>query len=112
MICGSGIGISLAANKCKGAKACLCFDSKMSETARLMGVNIISMGERVVGKNVNNISFICNSLVKKLLMDFCKRKVVKIWNLKNIFKYLKRNTYRTEKKNNILKTTSINLILY
>ena len=52
LICGSGIGISIAANKCKGAKACLCWEPKMAESARNMGINIISMGERVCGKQV------------------------------------------------------------
>lgn len=50
LICGTGVGISLAANKVKGVRACVCSDPY---TARLSkqhnNTNIIAFGARVVG---------------------------------------------------------------
>lgn len=53
LICGTGVGISLAANKVRGVRACVCSDSF---TARLSkqhnNTNIIAFGARVVGSEV------------------------------------------------------------
>ena len=50
LICGTGVGISLAANKVKGIRACVCSDPY---TARLSkqhnNTNIIAFGARVIG---------------------------------------------------------------
>jgi ribose 5-phosphate isomerase B len=50
LICGTGVGISLAANKVHGIRACVCSDPY---TARLTkqhnNANIIAFGARVVG---------------------------------------------------------------
>jgi len=50
LICGTGVGISLAANKVPGIRCGVCSDTA---TARLIvqhnNANIISMGERIVG---------------------------------------------------------------
>ena len=50
LICGTGVGISLAANKVKGIRACVCSDPY---TARLSkqhnNSNIIAFGARVIG---------------------------------------------------------------
>lgn len=50
LICGTGVGISLAANKVKGVRACVCSDPY---TARLSkqhnNTNIIAFGARVIG---------------------------------------------------------------
>ncbi len=53
LICGSGIGMSLAANKHKGIRAALCHDAYTAEMARRHNnANILCFGERVVGKGV------------------------------------------------------------
>lgn len=50
LICGTGVGISIAANKVKGIRAAVCSDTA---TARLVkehnNANIIAFGERIVG---------------------------------------------------------------
>lgn len=50
LICGTGIGISISANKVKGVRAALCGDCFSAEfTRRHNDANILAMGERVVG---------------------------------------------------------------
>lgn len=50
LICGTGIGISIAANKIKGIRAALCHDCFSAEATRLHNdANIIAMGARVIG---------------------------------------------------------------
>ena len=50
VICGTGIGISIAANKVKGIRAALCSDCFSAEATRLHNdANILAMGGRVVG---------------------------------------------------------------
>jgi len=48
-ICGSGIGISIAANKVKGIRAALCYEEKAAELARMHNdANIIALGARFI----------------------------------------------------------------
>ena len=48
--CGTGIGISITANKFKGIRAALCSDCFSAEATRLHNdANIVAMGARVVG---------------------------------------------------------------
>ena len=48
--CGTGIGISIAANKVKGIRCALCTDVHMAEmTKKHNNANILAMGGRVVG---------------------------------------------------------------
>lgn len=50
IICGTGIGISLAANKVHGVRAAVCGDCYSAEMARRHNdANILAMGERVLG---------------------------------------------------------------
>lgn len=50
LICGTGIGISIAANKVKGIRCALCSDCFSAEATRLHNdANILAMGGRVVG---------------------------------------------------------------
>ena len=50
LICGTGVGISMAANKIKGIRACCCSDSFSCEyTRRHNDANALCMGGRVVG---------------------------------------------------------------
>ena len=53
IICGTGIGISIAANKVKGIRAALCGDCYSAEyTRRHNDANILAMGARVVGSGL------------------------------------------------------------
>lgn len=53
VICGTGIGISIAANKVKGARAALCGDCFSAEfTRRHNDANILAMGARVLGEGL------------------------------------------------------------
>ncbi|MBR0365802.1 MAG: ribose 5-phosphate isomerase B [Clostridia bacterium] len=51
LVCGTGIGISIAANKFKGIRAALCSDVYSATMARLHNdANIICLGGRVTGR--------------------------------------------------------------
>ncbi|MCM1565911.1 MAG: ribose 5-phosphate isomerase B [Dehalobacter sp. 4CP] len=53
VVCGTGIGISIAANKVKGIRAALCTDSYMAKMARQHNnANILALGARVIGQGV------------------------------------------------------------
>ncbi|MEG0020039.1 MAG: ribose 5-phosphate isomerase B [Oscillospiraceae bacterium] len=48
--CGTGVGISIAANKIKGIRACCCSDCFSAKYTRLHNdANVLCMGGRVVG---------------------------------------------------------------
>ena len=50
LICGTGVGISLAANKVKGIRAAVCSESVTARFARLNNdANILAFGARIVG---------------------------------------------------------------
>ena len=50
LICGTGIGISIAANKVKGIRAALCHDCfSAAATREHNNANILAMGARVIG---------------------------------------------------------------
>jgi len=53
LICGSGIGMSLAANKHIGIRAALCHDAYTASMARAHNnANVLCFGERIVGLGV------------------------------------------------------------
>jgi len=53
LICGTGIGISMAANKVPGIRAALCHDHYTAMLTRQHNdANILCFGERVVGKGI------------------------------------------------------------
>ncbi len=53
LICGTGIGVSIAANKVKGVRAALCHDTFSAHSSREHNdSNVLCMGERVVGVGV------------------------------------------------------------
>jgi ribose 5-phosphate isomerase B len=50
IMCGTGIGISIAANKVKGIRACACSEPYSAKLSALHNnSNVLSMGSRVVG---------------------------------------------------------------
>lgn len=53
LICGTGIGIGIAANKVKGIRAALCHDTFSAHATREHNnANILTMGERVIGTSL------------------------------------------------------------
>lgn len=53
LICGTGIGIGITANKIKGVRAALCHDTFSAQATRNHNdANILTMGERVVGEGL------------------------------------------------------------
>lgn len=53
LICGTGIGMAMTANKCKGIRAAVCHDIFSAERAKLSNnSNVICMGERVIGQEL------------------------------------------------------------
>ncbi len=60
LICGTGIGMSLSANKHKGIRAALCHDAYTAQMARAHNdANILCFGQRVVG--LGTIESICKA---------------------------------------------------
>lgn len=53
LICGTGIGIGMAANKVPGIRAALCHDTFSARASRNHNnANILTMGQRVVGEGL------------------------------------------------------------
>jgi len=53
LICGTGIGIGIAANKVEGVRAALCHDTFSARASREHNnANILTMGERVIGRGL------------------------------------------------------------
>ncbi len=53
LICGTGIGMAMTANKCKGIRAAVCHDNYSAERAKLSNdANVLCMGERVIGSEL------------------------------------------------------------
>lgn len=51
LICGSGIGMSIAANKINGIRAVVCSDTTSARFSRLHNnANILCFGERIIGE--------------------------------------------------------------
>ena len=53
LICGTGIGMAIAANKFKGIRAAVCHDAFSTTRAKLSNnANVMTMGARVIGPEV------------------------------------------------------------
>lgn len=53
IICGTGIGVSVAANKVRGIRAALCHDTFSAKMSRMHNdANILTMGGRVIGPSL------------------------------------------------------------
>ncbi len=62
LICGTGIGMSMAANKRKGIRAAVCGDLKSCEFTRLHNdANVLCMGARIISYEL------CEELANKFL---------------------------------------------
>ena len=87
LICGTGIGISIAANKIPGIRCALCHDYTTAKLTRDHNyANVVAMGERIVGTEV------AKDIVDAfLLTDFSNgenhvRRIGKIKELENKYK--------------------------
>lgn len=55
LICGTGLGMSIAANKCRGIRAALCLFPDMARLAREHNdANVLVMAGRLMGKELAN----------------------------------------------------------
>lgn len=53
LVCGTGIGMSIAANKVHGIRAALCCDTYSARVSRAHNnANILCLGERVIGEHL------------------------------------------------------------
>ena len=53
LVCGTGIGISIAANRVAGVRAAVCHDVTTARLARLHNdANVLALGSRIVGLEV------------------------------------------------------------
>ena len=53
LICGSGMGMAMTANKHKNIRAALCYSVKNAKLSRLHNdANVITLGERLISKNL------------------------------------------------------------
>lgn len=53
LVCGTGIGMSMAANKVKGIRAAVCTETFAAKYTRLHNdANVLCMGARVIGEGV------------------------------------------------------------
>lgn len=53
LVCGTGIGMSMCANKCKGIRAAVCGDHFSAEfTRKHNNANVLCLGARVIGAGV------------------------------------------------------------
>lgn len=53
LICGTGIGMSISANKCAGIRAAVCHDNYSAERAKLSNnANVLCLGARVIGSEL------------------------------------------------------------
>ena len=63
LICGTGVGISMAANKVKGIRACVCSEPVTAHLSKLHNnANIIAFGARIVG--METAKAICDAFLE------------------------------------------------
>ncbi len=78
LICGSGQGMIMTANKHKNIRAALCYDAKSTKLSRLHNdANIITLGSRLVSKK-NAIKYINIFLKTKFEGGRHKKRIKKI----------------------------------
>ena len=78
LVCGSGTGMAIAANKTKNIRAAMCFSAKNTQLSRLHNnANIITLGSRLINKN-KAIKFINIFIKTKFEGGRHKRRVKKI----------------------------------
>jgi len=83
LICGTGIGISIAANKLKGIRAALCNDLYTARLAREHNdANVLALGSRVIGPGLA-VEVVKTFLSTPFAAGRHQRRVEKICQLEN-----------------------------
>ena len=78
LVCGSGMGMSITANKHKNIRAAQCFNLKSTKLSRLHNdANIITLGSRLLSKN-NALKCVRIFLSTKFLGGSHKKRIKKI----------------------------------
>ena len=86
LICGTGIGIGIAANKVTGIRAALCSDTFSAHASREHNdANILTMGERVVGPGLA-IDIVEIFLTSKFEGDRHIKRIDKIKDIENKYR--------------------------
>ncbi|MFL0267190.1 ribose 5-phosphate isomerase B [Candidatus Clostridium radicumherbarum] len=87
LVCGTGIGISIAANKVPGIRAALCSDTFSAHSSREHNdANILALGARVLGTGLA-FDIVDNFLNASFLGDRHLKRINKITAIEN--KYMK-----------------------
>lgn len=87
LVCGTGIGISIAANKVPGIRAALCSDTFSAHSSREHNdANILALGARVLGTGLA-LDIVDNFLNASFLGDRHLKRINKITAIEN--KYMK-----------------------
>ena len=80
LVCGTGIGMSIAANKVKGIRAAVCGDCYSAQKAREHNdANILCLGERVIGFGLAE-QILDTYLNNEFLGSYHRARVEKIMN--------------------------------
>jgi len=83
IICGTGIGVSITANKVKGIRAALCHDTFSARMSREHNnANVLTMGGRVIGPGLA-IDIVKEWLAAEFAGDRHQRRVEKIMEYEN-----------------------------
>jgi ribose 5-phosphate isomerase B len=78
LVCGSGMGMNIAANRHKNIRAAQCFNLKSTKLSRLHNdANIITLGSRLLSKN-NALKFVTVFLSTKFEGGRHKKRIKKI----------------------------------
>lgn len=81
VVCGTGIGISISANKVPGIRAALCTDSFMARMSREHNnANVLAIGARIVGLDLA-IDIVDTWIKTEFLGDRHQRRLDKIENI-------------------------------
>jgi ribose 5-phosphate isomerase B len=89
LVCGTGIGISIAANKVPGIRAALCSDTFSAHACREHNnANILAMGERVVGAGLA-LDIVDTFLSAKFQGDRHQRRIDKITEIEKKYNKVK-----------------------
>ncbi|WP_040210618.1 ribose 5-phosphate isomerase B [Clostridium polynesiense] len=86
LICGTGIGIGIAANKVPGVRAALCHDTFSAHACREHNnANILTMGERIIGTGLA-LEIVDTFLNSNFEGDRHLRRINKIADIENKYK--------------------------
>ena len=96
LICGTGIGIGIAANKVPGIRAALCSDTFSAHATREHNnANVLTMGQRVVGTGLA-LDIVKTFITSKFEGDRHQKRIDKISAIENKYTHEKRCARTTE----------------